>query len=489
MLVVNSFTAALVLALFAWLSVRRFRRIRSPADFFHDDRLHSNVTSLTIANITLGSGVAYLVSGGFQIGPLLYVVPLGILLGYVGLAFLVGRGIGQNVREAGNFLSGVDYVIQSRTMRRSWFGPSLAYSLVFIYLLFIAFEVYASSTLIGSLFFSAPGVGSAVALSVILFGLTLFYTVTGGIRAVFRTDKVQLAAALLLITVLLATVFVPFSQEYGNEPAATSRAVTWLTAFAALNAMLAAVATQFYSLLNWAHVSHVRVRDHRRLLLRVGAASAILLALILSVGVFLPSPPDGVAPLEYLFQRLNNLVDQLGLAGLVLSILVVTGALSILVSTIDSLIIATVMFIYDTSGRASNSTADSPIELRRIRTIAAIGFTISFATMLCFQALQPNIFFLLLSIAGMAVVFAPLLTVAVLLSRDEDSLLIFTRTIVVAYLLLFLAAFGFNFWAMLNQPTLVAWVGPVALGISALLSIYVFLRAPRARHHESPLAI
>ncbi|MCK4342231.1 MAG: hypothetical protein KAY37_10975 [Phycisphaerae bacterium] len=481
---VNVVAGACTLAMFAWLAIRRFRMIHSPADFFHNDRLSSNVVSLTAANLTLGSGVAYLISGGFQQGAILYLAPVGLFVGYWLLAKLLGRGLGREVEEEGNFLAGVDRAIRVHTGRRSWFGPVVAWSLVVAYLLFIAFEVYASSTLIAPLFFDGPGVSSTIILASILFGVTLFYAVTGGILGVFRTDKAQLTAAILLVVALLATVLAPISID-GEKTGVPARVVTWSVALAALSATIAAVATQFYSLLNWASVSHVQVRDQQSLLIKVGLLSAILLAMILTVGVLLPSPPDGLSPVQYVLQRFNALVDQLGQIGFVLSIVLVVGALSIMVSTVDSLLLAIVMFIYDMSGRSSKATEPGPAELRRIRVLAIACLSISFAAMLAFQIIQTNIFYLLLSIAGMMVVFAPMLALTAYLSRDTQRLVVFSRGVVCVYLALYAMAFAFSIWAALRYPALAAWTGTIAFAVSLTWSAIVLHLANRFSERAS----
>lgn len=481
---VNVATALVTLLIFAFLAVRRFRAITSPRDFFHNERLTSNIVSLTVANITLGSGVAYLVSGGYQHGYLLYLSTLAVAAGYLLLAELMHRCASPEVLGAGNFLAGVDQIITERTARRSWFGPAAAWSLVVAYLLFIGFEVYASSNLIAPLFVGHPVSSDVMGIAVIIFAVTLLYTLTGGILGVFRTDKLQLTAVVFLILGLLVAVLAP-STSTPVSTAPVPRPIGWATVIAVVNATIAALATQFYNLLNWASLSHVAANRQRNLLRSVGLLTTVLLALILTVGVLLPEPPGETSPVEYVFIRFNELARATGALGVGLSIILVAGALSVLVSTVDSLLIAIVMFVYDSiEGRTSRASDHQLGELGRIRLLAATCLLLAFLLMVLFQTLRPNIFYLLLSIAGVMVVFAPMLATAAYLSRRPTQLVVFTPPIVGVYLILFLCSFVANAVAISTEATLTPWIGTGAFTVSAIWSGAVLVLAVRRRELE-----
>ena len=129
------FAAAVVL--FFCTGLWGSRRITSAGGFFHYPRVSSNVLSLTAANITVGSGLVYLITGGFQNGPLMYAVPLATGLGYYLLASFVNKVVPGDVLKGTNFLKGVDSKIERARGERSFFAPVTSLCLVIVFVLFL----------------------------------------------------------------------------------------------------------------------------------------------------------------------------------------------------------------------------------------------------------------------------------------------------------------------------------------------------------------
>ena len=67
---------------FAAFGFSVMRKHRSAKDYFHDESLFKNVVSLTATNITLGTGLVYLVTGAQYNGLLMLLIPLMTWFGY-----------------------------------------------------------------------------------------------------------------------------------------------------------------------------------------------------------------------------------------------------------------------------------------------------------------------------------------------------------------------------------------------------------------------
>src|SRR5690349_2198633 len=93
---------------FAWIGFSASRRETSAHDYFHDRDLHKNVVSLTATNISLGTGLVYLVSGAQQNGLLMILPVLCVAIGYWLLAVFLERITAVSLRTGRNFLATID---------------------------------------------------------------------------------------------------------------------------------------------------------------------------------------------------------------------------------------------------------------------------------------------------------------------------------------------------------------------------------------------
>src|SRR3989338_5831142 len=87
----NLYLFAAAVAVFAWIGFSSARRQKSVSDYFHHASLSKNVVSLTATNLTLGTGLVYLVSGA-QLNGLLMLLPvICVGVGYWLLALFLER--------------------------------------------------------------------------------------------------------------------------------------------------------------------------------------------------------------------------------------------------------------------------------------------------------------------------------------------------------------------------------------------------------------
>lgn len=474
----NIFIFIVTVIVFGLYAVPAARRITSPKTFFHRQELPANIISLTAANVTLGTGLAYLLLGGQQNGILMLFIPVMVWLGYYLLAHFTSRYVASDVLTGTNFLTGINERIAARTGTPSPFGLVVTVSLIVVYTLILPYEIFASSKIIAPLLFTQGGNTPAIVLSIIIFFAALLYVIFGGIAAVFATDKLQLGAILLFIPILAFIVFAYPSQD--REPLLTLGFVLKLDTtviFNVIAASVAALSTQFYSLLNWGYISHMEAAHREQLLKWVGGLAALILTVIVAVGVFYPVKEGGdvVTDLMALYARIGS---QSGILIWVLSGISVLGMTSIVFSTVDSLIIKIIMFYYDNvAKRRSMSEEANPKELKSIRGMVFISFLLIFLILGYFNFIQPNLFYLLLAIAGGVTVFGPMLATVGYLSSKGDALKIFSRGVVWSYFGLFLLAGVVSVSALLLKPAMLGWIGTLTFIISGLYSVFLIIRS------------
>lgn len=474
----NFFLFIFTVIVFGLYALPAARHISSPKSFFHRHELPANIISLTAANVTLGTGLAYLLIGGQQNGILMFLIPVMVWLGYYLLAEFTSRYLAGNIRESNNFIADMSELIVIKTGAPSPFGLLTTASLIVVFALVLPFEIFASSKIIAPLLFAQGGNINAVVLSVIIFIAALLYVMFGGITAVFATDKLQLGAILVFIPSLAFVVF-GSSPNHGEPIVSISSALKLDTTviLTVIAASLAAISTQFYSLLNWGYISHMEGIQRARLLKWVGVFAGVLLAVIVSIGVFYPIKAGGdiVGDLMDLYSRLGT---QSGIIIWVLSGVSVIGMTSIVFSTVDSLMIKIIMFYYDNLAKKhSGSEETDPKELKSIRVAVFIAFVFVFVVLGYFNNSQPNLFFLLLAIVGGITVFGPMLATVGYLSSKGDKIKIFTRAVVWAYFGLFILAGLVSMSAFILNPAILGWIGTFAFTVSALFSAALIIRS------------
>ncbi len=108
--------AAVVFIAIGFLSGRTQRTTK---DYFRDHRPWKNVVSLTASNLTLGTGLVYLVSGAQQVGTLMLLTPWALFAGYVALGCLAERAAAAAEGHGKNLLDDVTRRIAAATGRPS----------------------------------------------------------------------------------------------------------------------------------------------------------------------------------------------------------------------------------------------------------------------------------------------------------------------------------------------------------------------------------
>jgi len=165
------------------------------------------------------------------------------------------------------------------------------------------------------------------------------------------------------------------------------------------------------------------------------------------------------------------------------------GMMSVLLTTSDAVVVTCIMFWYDNvSGRDSHSDVESKVELSRIRGIGAVTFSVCFLALLGINVVQPDPFYLLLSLAGGVTVFAPLIAVAGYLCSLGSRARVLTPAAIYAFLAVFLMSGIANAALLAMGSAAVPYVSVLALLASLLLSIRLVIRGYSRRNGSDEAA-
>ena len=281
----NWYLFGAAVAAFTWFGFSASTKERSTKDYFHSSELHKNVVSLTATNVSLGTGLVYLVVGAQHNGLLMLLVPGAVWLGYVLQGLYLEQATHISARTGKNFLAGVNEQLSEAT-GRSPFARVVSASLVSVFVLVLAFEIFASSKVVAPLLFREANIRAEAWMSVIIFSITVLYTILGGVRAVFAVDVIQAPLVCVFLPMFMWTAISDVKEPWRLASDLSQTLKVDMNALSAIAiACMNAVATQFYSILNWGAVSNVAPREQRHLLNRVGFLTAVVLAVFVLVGL------------------------------------------------------------------------------------------------------------------------------------------------------------------------------------------------------------
>ncbi len=353
-------------------------------------------------------------------------------------------------------------------MTRISFLPTV--SLVLTFILILAFEIYASATIFGQILFKSPSTQTTVYLAGFISTITLIYALWGGVVAVLKTDRIQIIGVLAVVLLLAYAALIAGD---GNKPgvrvdSVSSSDVYWGVAAA----VCGAIATQFYSLLNWGTVSNfTEGRDSSWTLRSAGILTFVLLSTLVLIGLYAGTGEAGAS--------FKNIIDKPFLTtSSIWTYVLVAGMVCIVFSTADSLVIHITMFFYDNIlGKNSNESTSSLVDLRNLRLLALFVFWLALLAVMIFIVTQQDLLYLLFAVAGGIIVYAPLMFLVLVLSKNPSSLIILSGLTTQLFFALFLLAFGANVAALIYDPSSTAKVVTISFVLSCIAAVTVFIRA------------
>jgi Na+/proline symporter len=465
-------------AIYVVIAIIISREIRSPNAFFHRSKKSDNIISLLVANITLGTGMVYLITGGQNHGLLMLLVPLATFLGYVLLAHTFSK-IQVIIKPGQNIIATVqEHLDQIYPTAPVPYAKSVTFCLVIIYTLVLGYELVASPRIIAPFVTANPGPYAEPLIAGFLFLAALFTVMFGGIRGIFRTDWLQLVAIIIVVILL---VWITASGTTGSSSAIGSSILKkdLKTLIAIAMACLSAVCTQFYSLLNMATASHLEANNRPTVFRVVGFLTFIILLVLVSCGLVAQSKGQDLTAL--IIQGYNTIGQSHGVHALFISIFVAFGLTSIICSTADSLMIAITQVVYDNFLKRNSFEETEDLGLiRGIRVSILLTFLFAFIGLLVIFLFRMNLFYLLLTMAAPVTVFAPLCWLfGKLLAADPEGFRVLSRWTLWCYIGLFILSSIIAALMLLFQPELVPYIGLGAFIISSLLSGGLLVKAKR----------
>jgi hypothetical protein len=473
-------TLAAALAVFAIAGLRGASSATNAHSFFHIDGMRRNVLSLGIADITLGTGLVYILTASSQLGLWMLVPPFGLAAGYYTLSKLYQGEVGKRAILSGNLLLAVrDWQISGEgSDGRRHFDLLVTLPLIFTYLLFVCYEVFASSQVIAAFVSPGSGLTMATLTGASILAVSGINSVSGGMQANWRNDRILAAGILLLVAVVALASFagdVRSSQQTPLPPLTGPLAIMLILAF------INAFATQIYSLLNAYNGSNFeKPEDAARSFVKVGLIVALLLGVVSLIGALRPLDLSGGLPAA-LGARLDSLPFPDSVNVMVKAI-TVFGMAAVVFSTCDTLMLALAYFIKrhllnQNTDLQENGENQSLLADRLL--VGALFFGIV-PPLSAFYLFDPNLFTLLLAIAGAATVYAPFILLGALRIGHENAgnVRSFRRETKVFFGLFSVAgAAGAYFTA--NEPANLPILSLTAVILSIFLAVYFLFSSQR----------
>ena len=451
---------------FLSISAIAAKRIQSPKDFFQNKSSPKNAISLAIANITFAAGILYPWSLGAQYGATALIMPASILFGYLLLARMTTLH-GTIILKDYN----VFRYLNSTYDGPRWIGNLPTFSLCLIFIILLALEIFKTSEILVPVFFPDGGVLHQSLVSAVIFATTLLYTAWGGIRVVFRTDIIQSLIVIALIALIITIA--PTSSQASSQNSAQWNHQDYLILIVAI---LSAIATQFYNVLNIATVARVSPEDRKRTLLWAAGLLAAVNAVFVIMGASTSASPAELLSVSAIALITNEILAVAAVA------VVAIGLGSIIFATVDSLIIAIANLTYDNVlGMDSQSGEKNLGQVRKIRFYILAAFTFVFIFLTFFYYATPDVIPALFAITSGGVVYAPFVYVSMKLAKNarDHSAPSFNSFTHLLYFAIFLVAIATNIYGMSISQDISYYVFIAAAILSSAFSVILFFRNRR----------
>ena len=459
---------------FLFIAVYSGRNIESVKEYFHRTGDMDWFLSLSAANVTLGTGVVYYLSSSGRFGLFMLLSPAMVLVGYMFFAKLLNDRPNLQNASSGNFLKWVDAQqgdTAHRITSRVSFYPTL--SLVLTFILILAYEIYASATIFNQILFDTPTNQTTIYIASLIATITMFYALWGGVVAVLKTDRIQIIGVLAVLGLLAYASL----QKVGADTASINIPIFHKNPdiyWGIAAAVCGAIATQFYSLLNWGAVSNFpKGHNPSRSLRATGVLTFLMLSVLVLIGLYSGSGDASIS-----FKSIVN--EPFLQTPNFWAYLLVAGMVCIVFSTADSLMIQITMFTYDNLlGKNSMDATVSLSNVRNLRLIALFTFGIALAVVIVFIATQQDLLYLLFAVAGGVIVYAPLMFLMLVMSSKPSSLRILSGLASSVYFGLFLLAFGANMFALIYDPPTTAMVVTLSFVVSCIFAVILYVKSAR----------
>jgi Na+/proline symporter len=439
-----AFAVLVSLALYILISLWGRKGQLSVSGFFHDaGKPWMAIVSLTACNVTLGTGIAYILTQANSTGWLVLLTPLGITVGYFAIAEYYKRLAFQVTIARPNLYYLLATTNEDGSVRPSFFQKFFTWFIAVTYFLLIAFELSVGSAFLGSTLLAKPSPEINVGIATLVFGVVIAYTSISGVRAAVQTDVVQIVFIVLFIAII------PFLLlEYGKyEPGSIKHApISLNTSLTSLLAILTAIATQFYNIVNPQIVMNHRPADQVSILRWAGVYSGLMYVAIACIGLMTPSKEG----LESAIRAFLYSPESSGYLGILMAMALFTGMLAVLLSTLDNLAISIAQLVYDMLPSRRNELIPSDGDsTQRLRVVYVITGILVIPLSVYFYYSFTSTFFLLLTILFAVMTLSPPLFVSIFLKSRGRTSILDNKAASIA--LLAFTALAWLFYAFLNR--------------------------------------
>jgi hypothetical protein len=449
-------------------------------DFFHQPEQDKNIRSLVVANITVSTGIAYLLVSGQMNGLLFLLIPVALLAGYALLRIFLTKIVASGMVAGTTFFKGAHNAV-ARHHPQTKFAWFVVLPILTVFFLFTAYEVFVSAQVLAGLIFPQASVFQQISIATVLYCASLGLVWARGAKGVLAADAVQFyAIALFTVALVVAGIAVTATGNVPSLPAKS--ASTTMTPQVWINialAVLSAITTQFSNLLNHHTISNLSQGTQTPSVLRkVSWWLAGFFALMILIGAM--SSIDWQKGLVAgMAQAMAGLPVSDGAKNILAAILIV-GLGCVVMSTLDSLMLALTMYSVDHFGNQSANNATPPTDrLNYIRNRMAIFFVLSFVITASLFFGQPNIFYLLLALASGLDVMVPLIVLIGFVSKQPAMYVVMTNRILFGYAFLFISAMLINITLSSYAPHLVPYIALAHFIASVVFSLMIWNKAKK----------
>jgi Na+/proline symporter len=443
--------------LYVFVSLASAQRLGDAKSFFNLVGPEWRATiSLACFNITLGTGVAYVIAQSNANGWFALLTPAALFIGCWALGIFMSKlGFMATANQPNiYYLLNPSGVKNKDLLRRIY---SLFLALTFI--LIVAFELWLGTEFISRVIFIDPSIELRIGVALGLFSIVAIYTSIGGLRGAIDTDIAQGVFIILFLVVsfiALSGLDLPAAPviDWAKMLAPASILATFL-------AIATAITTQFYSIVNNTFGPHFTPTQQKRIFNRAGLGAAAYYVAVIFVfyGV-----GQGI--------NLGQLSDNIGTGRIPLDwywiIAFAAGLAAISMSTLDNATIAISQVFYENvlNRNSFRQPKDDFWKLRFSHLVVSV-MIIGFAMLLLIS--NSNAFYTLLTILFALSVLSPILG-AVMWNHKLERPSVMDNPMVAASVFLALVA-AWAWYVKLTNDQQVIW-GP-AFHLIALVSAVV----------------
>ncbi|MCA3302529.1 MAG: hypothetical protein INF98_10205 [Roseomonas sp.] len=232
--------------LYVFVSLSSSKRLGDANSFFNLVGAEWRATiSLACFNVTLGTGVAYVVAQSKASGWLALLTPVSLFIGCWALGnFMSKLGFMANSSQPNIYYLLNPSASKNKDLLRRIYSLFLALTFILI----VSFELWLGSEFIARVIFIDPSIELRIGVALGIFTIVAIYTSIGGLRGAIDTD---IAQGVFIILFLVVSYIALSGLDLPAAPAIDlSTMLAPASLLATLLAIVTAITTQFYSIVN-----------------------------------------------------------------------------------------------------------------------------------------------------------------------------------------------------------------------------------------------